>query len=67
MATNNRSDPESPERVEAWKRALADGTASAKCDEIVRSRPVPMALANAIVAAIERDRLLEEALGAAAA
>lgn len=73
MATRRLSQPENPELVEKWKAALADGTASAKCDGIVRSSPVPMALANAIVAAIERDRgleergrLLQEALDAAA-
>lgn len=41
--------------VDFWKWAHGLGIAGGLCDFIVRMQPVPMALADALVAAIERD------------
>lgn len=52
--------PGQTELVESWKRSVADGTAGARCDELVRrrimERGIPMALADAIIGAGAREQ-----------
>lgn len=49
----NESSGRGPEVVASWEDAVADGTVSARCDEIVRRRHaeqgIPMRLADALV------------------
>lgn len=43
-----QAKPGQADLVETWKTALADGTASARCDELVRKSPIPNGLADAL-------------------
>lgn len=53
-----RAQVTQPEVVASWKQSIADGTASERCDDLIRReherRGIPMRLANALIRATER-------------